>query len=49
MQLLAGVLNMPECALKHLGIHLDEKLNFNDHVKEMITKANKGIGVIKKK
>ena len=33
---------------KHLGFHLDEKLNFNHHVKEKITKANKGIGVIKK-
>ena len=31
-----------------LGVHLDEKLNFNHHVKEKITKANKGIGVIKK-
>ena len=31
---------------KHLGMHLDEKLNFNNHVKEKITKANKGIGVI---
>ena len=27
---------------------LDEKLNFNTHVKEKITKANKGIGVIRK-
>ena len=33
---------------KHLGIHLDEELNFNHHVKEKITKGNKGIGVIKK-
>ena len=33
---------------KHLGIHLDKKLNFNHHVKEKITKANKDIGVIKK-
>ena len=31
---------------KHLGMHLDEKLNFNTHVKEKITKANNGIGVI---
>ena len=31
---------------KHLGIHLDEK--FNHYVKEKITKANKGIGVIRK-
>ena len=33
---------------KHLGIHLDEKLNFIYHIKEKIPKANKGIGVIKK-
>ena len=33
---------------KQLGIHLDEKLNFNHHVKENITKANKGTGMIKK-
>ena len=33
---------------KHLGIHLDEKLNFSHYVKEEITKANKAIGVIKK-
>ena len=43
--------NVPvkRCSIqKRLGIHLDEKLNFNHHVKEKITKANKGIGVIKK-
>ena len=43
--------NVPvkRCSIqKHLGIHLDEKLNFNHHVEEKITKANKGIGVIKK-
>ena len=33
---------------KHLAIHLDEKLNFNQHVKKKITKANNGNGVIKK-
>ena len=33
---------------KHLGIHLDEKLNFIHHIKEKISKANKGTGVIKK-
>ena len=31
---------------KHLGMHLDEKLNFNTHIKEKI--ANKGIGIIHK-
>ena len=33
---------------KHLGIHLDERLNFIHHIKEKISKANKGIGVTKK-
>ena len=32
---------------KHLGIYLDEKLNFSHHIKEKITKAMKGVGVIK--
>ena len=33
---------------KHLGIYPDEKLNFNHHIKEKMTKAMKGIGVIKR-
>ena len=33
---------------KNLGIYLDEKLNFNHHIKEKIAKAIKGKGVIKK-
>ena len=33
---------------KHLGIYLDEKLNFGYHVTEKNAKDNKGIGVIKK-
>ena len=33
---------------KHLGIHFDEKLNFIQHIKEKISKANIGIGAIKK-
>ena len=33
---------------KHLGLFLDSQLNFKDHIKEKISKANKGIGVIKK-
>ena len=33
---------------KHLGIYLDEKFNFNNHIKEKMTKAIKGIGVIKR-
>ena len=31
---------------KHLGMHLDEKLNSNTHIKEKIAKANKYIGMI---
>ena len=33
---------------KHLGIYLDEKLNFGHHITEKIAKANKDIGVFKK-
>ena len=33
---------------QHLGIHLDEKLDFNAHIKEKINKANKGIGLFRK-
>ena len=33
---------------KHLGMHLDEKLSFNNHLKEKIANANKGIGLIHK-
>ena len=32
---------------KHLGLILDEKLNFSHHLNEKISKANKGIGLIK--
>ena len=33
---------------KHLGLYLDEKLNFSHRIKEKISKAYRGIGVIKK-
>ena len=33
---------------KHLGLHLDEKLNVHDHINAKILKANKGIGIIKR-
>ena len=33
---------------KHLGLILDTKLNFDSHLKEKISKANKGIGTIKR-
>ena len=42
--------NVPvkRCSIqKHLGIHLDEKLNFSHHVNEKTNKASKGIRMIK--
>jgi hypothetical protein len=33
---------------KHLGLILDTKLNFNKHIDEKISKANKGIGIIRR-
>ena len=33
---------------KHLGLYLDQKLNFNKHINGKISKAQKGISVIKK-
>ena len=33
---------------KHLRVYLDMKLNFKLHIKEKISKAMKGIGIIKK-
>ena len=33
---------------KHLGLKLDEKLNFKEHVNSAISKVNKGISVLKK-
>ena len=33
---------------KHLGMVLDSKLNFDVHLDEKISKANKGIGMLKK-
>ena len=32
---------------KRLGLYLDESLSFSDHVNAKISKANKGIGIIK--
>ena len=43
--------NMPvacSSCQKHLGIYLDEKLNFSNHIKEKISKANKGKGILRK-
>ena len=33
---------------RHLGIILDEKLNFKSHIDEVLTKASKGIALIKR-
>ena len=33
---------------KHLAVYLDKKLSFHQHIKEIIAKASKEIGVIKK-
>ena len=33
---------------KHLGMILDEKLTFNDHISQKISKASKGVGVLRK-
>ena len=43
--------NLPvvsQTATKHLGMILDNRLDFNLHINEKISKANKGIGMIKK-
>ena len=33
---------------KHLGLYLDEKSNFSQHINKKTSKANKGIGIIKR-
>ena len=33
---------------KHLGLYLEEKLSFYDHINAQNSKANKGIGITKK-
>ena len=40
--------NMSRLLHKHLGMILDSKLNFKCHLSEKISKANKGIGIIKR-
>ena len=39
---------MPSNLHKHLGMILDSKLNFNNHLSEKISKANKGICIIRR-
>ena len=36
-----------EPCTKHLGVILDERLNFRKHIAEKVKKANKGIGLLK--
>ena len=36
-----------EVCTKHLGVYLDERLNFRKHISEKVKKANKGIGLLK--
>ena len=38
----------PTNSHKHLGMILDSKLNFKNHLSEKISKANKGIGIIRR-
>ena len=38
----------PSDSHKHLGMILDSKLNFKKHLSEKISKANKGIGIIRR-
>ena len=33
---------------EHLGLYLDEKINFDDHINAKILKAEKRIGIIKR-
>ena len=43
--------NMPvvySSCQNYLGIYLDEKLNFSNHIKEEISKADKGIDILRK-
>ena len=32
---------------KHVGMYLDEKLNYNTHIKEKLSKVYKGIGFLR--
>ena len=38
----------PTTCKKDLGLYLDKKLSFYDHIYAKISKANKGIGIIKR-
>ena len=38
----------PTPCRKHLGLHLDKKLNFSHHINKKISNACKGIDIIRK-
>ena len=40
--------NLSKLLKRDLGLYLDEKLSFYDHINAKISKANKGIGIIKR-
>ena len=42
-----GIPVLREDSSKHLGMILDEHLNFRKHIKEAIVKANKGLALMK--
>ena len=44
----AGVDVQPVDFHKHLGFVLDSKMNYSIHLDEKVTKANQGIGVIRR-
>ena len=44
----AGMDVKPVDSHKHLGFVLDSKMNYSNHLDEKITKANQGIGVIRR-
>ena len=40
--------NPLSAAQKHLGLVLDSKLTFNEHIKHSLSKVNKSIGLLRK-
>ena len=50
MPLSSNVIPVAETSCqKYLGLYLDEKLSFSHHIKEIVSKVNKGIGIIEKR
>ena len=46
--LLPKILESHTPCQKHLGLYLNKKINFNHHINVKISKANNGIGIIKR-